>query len=229
MKAEIRKGAMGDRSASDGLRIIASERDLADGVRDLLAIEPRFQIAIAEGGPPPLRRRPGGFAALMTILTEQQISVASARAIWARLDAAGATTAEAVAAMGPEALCACGLSRPKARYALAIAEAELSGALSFDRIASAALDDAMAELTAVKGVGRWTAEVYLMFCEGRADLFPSGDVALQEAARALFALDERPKGAELDALAAPWSPWRAVAARMLWAYYRSLKGREGKA
>lgn len=211
------------------MRIIETEKDLADGVRHLIGVEPRFETALVEGGPPPLRRRPGGFGALLMIMVEQQVSVASAKAIWSRVEAAGATSAEKVAQMTPEALCGCGLSRPKARYALEIAESTLSGALSYQRVASAPQDEAMAELTAVKGVGRWTAEVYLMFCEGRPDLFPSGDVALQESARTLFDLETRPKGDAFDALAEPWSPWRAVAARMLWAYYRKLKGREGKA
>ena len=211
------------------MRRIDGTADLEEASRRLIEIEPRFETAVEKGGPPPLRRRPGGFAALLTILTEQQVSVASARAIWARVDAAGATTSKAVLAMTSEELCACGLSRPKARYAHAIAAAEASGALCFDRVARADDAVAMAELMAVTGVGRWTAEVYLMFCEGRPDLFPAGDVALQEAARALFALEARPKPKEFDALAEAWSPWRAVAARMLWAYYRWLKGLEGKA
>ena len=84
-------------------------------------------------------------------------------------------------------------------------------------------------MTSIKGVGPWTAEIYHMFCEGRPDLLPVADIALQEAAKVMFALEERPKGAAFEALAAPWSPWRAVAARLLWAYYRELKGREGKA
>lgn len=211
------------------MRVIHSEACLAEGLDHLIAVEPRFADARALGGPPPLRLRPGGFDALLEILVEQQVSVAAGRAIWARVAAAEATTPAAIQRHDVESLRALGLSRPKARYALAMAEAVETGALDLDRVAAAPIDAAMAELTAVKGVGRWTAEIYLMFCAGRADLFPSGDVALQEAARALFALDERPKGDVFDALAAPWAPWRAVAARQLWAYYRHLKGREGKA
>lgn len=209
--------------------VIECERDLDRGVAHLIAVEPRFADVFDVAGPPPLRRAPGGFDALLRIVVEQQVSVAAGNAIWARVEAAGATTPKAVLARDIEALRSLGLSRPKARYAREIAAAVESRALCFHRIASAPEDDAMAELTAITGVGRWTAEIYLMFCEGRPDLFPAGDIALQEAARALFELDERPKGDAFDALAEPWSPWRAVAARMLWAYYKSLKGRDGKA
>lgn len=218
---------------SAAARIIAAEADLSDGVAHLLSVEPRFGIALRDGGPPPLRRRPGGFAALFEVIVEQQVSVASGRAIWARVAAGcaegGRLTPETVLGRSREELCGLGLSRPKARYAHEIAAAVAEGRLCFDRLAAASVPEAMAELTAIPGVGRWTAEVYLMFSEGRPDLFPVGDIALQEAAKALFDLDARPKEKVFDALAEPWSPWRAVAARMLWAYYRHLKGRDGKA
>lgn len=210
-------------------RIITCEADLREGVDYLLAVEPRFEIALRAGGPPPLRRRPGGFAALFMILVEQQVSVASGRAIWARIEAAGCVTPQATLGRSAEELRALGLSRPKARYAHEIAHAVAEGRICFDRLAQAPTEDAMTELCAVTGIGRWTAEVYLMFSEGRADLLPVGDIALQEAAKVLFDLDERPKEKVFDSLGAPWSPWRAVAARMLWAYYRHLKGRDGKA
>ncbi|MBX2853815.1 MAG: DNA-3-methyladenine glycosylase 2 family protein [Rhodobacteraceae bacterium] len=210
------------------MRRVDCAADLEEGVSHLIKIEPRFAHAVDSGGPPPLRRRHPGFAALLQVLVEQQVSVAAGLAIWGRIEAAGVTTPEAVLARDIEELRSLGLSRPKARYAREAAAAIQTGSLDFDRLAGANLDAAMAELTAITGVGRWTAEIYLMFCDGRADLLPVGDIALQEAARALFELDERPKGEAFDALGAPWSPWRSVAARVLWAYYRTLKGREGK-
>lgn len=211
------------------MRRIETSDDLAEGAAHLRRVEPRFEAALAMAGPPPLRRRPGGFAALIMLLCEQQVSVASGRAIFARLDGAGALSPAAILAESQPALCALGLSRPKARYAQAIAAAVQSGALCFDRLHGAPDAEAMAELTAVTGIGRWTAEVYLMFCDGRPDLMPVGDIALQEAAKVLFGLDQRPKAAVFDALAAPWAPWRSVAARVLWSYYRVIKNREGKA
>ena len=211
------------------MRRVECAADLQEGVAHLISVEPRFAAAVEAGGPPPLRRRAPGFDSLLQVLVEQQVSVAAGRAIWSRIEAAGATTPAAVLARDIEELRAIGLSRPKARYAREAAAALQTGRLDFDRLAGADIDAAMAELTAITGVGRWTAEIYLMFCDGRADLMPVGDIALQEAARALFELEKRPKGDEFDALAAPWSPWRSVAARVLWAYYRVLKGREGKA
>jgi DNA-3-methyladenine glycosylase II len=118
---------------------------------------------------------------------------------------------------------ACGLSAQKARYARAIAAADID----FAALADAPQDEAIAALTAIKGVGRWTAEIYLMFCVGRADVFAPGDLALQEGARLLLKLPERPGPRPLEALARDWSPWRAVAARMLWAHYAACKRREG--
>lgn len=211
------------------MRIIRSRRELDDGAAHLVAVEPRFAQALAAGGPPPLRRRKGGFAALFEIIVEQQVSVASGRAIWARIEAAGATTPEAVLALDAQGLRALGLSGPKARYAHEIARAAQSGAICFERQRRLPCAAAIAELVAVKGVGPWTAEVYQMFCVGRPDLFPVADIALQEAARGLFGLAARPEQKRFAAMAEPWSPWRAVAARVLWSYYRVLKGREGKA
>lgn len=125
--------------------------------------------------------------------------------------------------MDDAALAACGLSRPKIRYARALAEADLN----YDLLAKQTEDAAIAELTAVTGIGTWTAEIYLMFSVGRADVFAAGDLALQEAARLIFGLPERPAEKDLRALAEDWSPWRSVAARLLWAYYRVAKQREG--
>lgn len=204
-------------------RIIETEACVAEGADWLAAREPRFAHALALTGVPPLRRRADGFAALWDAIISQQVSVASADAIWARLEAAGLVTAEAVAAAGEEALRGCGLSRQKLRYGRALAAAEID----FDRLRGVPDGAVMAALVAVPGIGRWTAEIYAMFSLGRADVFAPGDLALQEAARRLFALEARPAEKAFRAMAEAWSPWRSVAARLLWAYYRVDKGREG--
>lgn len=208
-------------------RIIETSADIDAGVAALVAMEPRFAKALAICGPVPLRRKPPGFAALLQAIVGQQISVAAAQGIWRRIEAAGATTPAAIGALTSEELRALGLSRPKATYAHAIAAACTDGSLCFDHCRDAPVLDAIAMLTAIKGIGPWTAEIYLMFSVGRADVFAPKDLALQEAARLLFGLADRPTDKALAAMAEAWSPWRAVAARILWAYYRAAKGREG--
>jgi len=208
-------------------RIIKNHADIAEGVAALIKIEPKFRIASEKSSPIPLRRKPSGFAPLLQAIVGQQISVAAAAGIWKRIEAANATTPDAVLAMSDDELRACGLSRPKVKYARAIAEAVKTKSLSFDYCRDAPVDDAMAMLTAIKGIGTWTAEIYLMFSVGRADVFAPKDLALQEAARRLFDLETRPTSSEMSVMAEAWSPWRAVAARILWAYYRTEKGREG--
>ena len=188
---------------------------------------PRMKSALERCGPPPIRRRAGGFPGLLRILTGQQVSVAAGDAIFAKLEAAGAVAPEVVLAMAEDDLRALGLSRPKARYAKAIAEAVNSGALCFKRQSAAPLEEAVAEMTAIKGVGPWTAEIYQMFCVGRPDLLPVGDLALREAAGRLYDLPERPTQAEFAALGEPWSPWRSAAALVLWRFYAAEKSKEG--
>lgn len=205
------------------MRIIETEADIAEGAAHLAAACPRMAAALAAIGAPPLRRRPDGFAALLQAIVSQQVSVAAAAGIWARMEDAGLTAPGAVAAASAEALRAAGLSRAKARYAAALAAADLDYAALREMEEA----EAVATLTAVPGVGRWTAEIYLMFAVGRADVFAPGDLALREAARALYDLPERPSIAALDGMATAWRPWRAVAARILFAYYRVVKGREG--
>jgi DNA-3-methyladenine glycosylase II len=204
-------------------RIIESPACVAEGAAWLAAREPRFAQALELTGPLPLRRRPDGFAALLDAIVSQQVSVAAAEAIRLRLEAAGLTDPERIAAAPEEALRACGLSRQKIRYARALAEARLP----YEALRSAPTPEVIDTLVAVPGIGRWTAEIYAMFSLGRADVFAPGDLALQEAARLLFALPARPREPALRAMAEAWSPWRAVAARLLWAYYRVAKDREG--
>lgn len=204
-------------------RIIRTEACVQEGAEWLARREVKFAEALAVTGPLPLRRRRDGFEALLSAVVSQQLSVSAADSIWNRLAAAGLTVPEAIAEADEEGLRACGLSRPKVRYAKGLAE---SG-LDFEALRSLPNEAVVAELTALKGIGKWTAEIYAMASLGRADVFAAGDLALQESTRILFGLHTRPTEKELDRMAADWSPWRSVAARLLWAYYRVAKEREG--
>lgn len=204
-------------------RIIQSPECVAEGAAWLAGREARFGHALALTGPLPLRRRAGGFADLFGAIVSQQVSVASADAIWRRLQAAGLVEPGPVAAAGADALRACGLSRQKIRYAQALAAA----GIDFDALRVLPDEEVVAVLVAVPGIGRWTAEIYAMFSLGRADVFAPADLALQESARLLFGMETRPTERALRGMAEAWSPWRAVAARLLWAYYHVAKDREG--
>ena len=218
-----RDARAGHDGAMSGERILTSADCMAEGAAWLAAREPRFGHALTLCGPPPLRRREDGFAALMGAIVSQQVSTAAARAISGRLHAAGLDTPAAIAGASDEALRAAGLSRQKIRYLRALAEADLD----YAALRATPAPQIVADLTALPGIGRWTAEIYAMFSLGRADVFAPADLALQEAARLLFALPDRPREAALRRMAEEWSPWRTVAAGMLWAYYHHAKNREG--
>ena len=207
----------------NGERVIRGPDCIAEGAAWLAARDDGMARAFEAVEEVPLRLKPDGFAQLLSAIVSQQVSVASAAAIWGRVEAAGLTTPKAVLAAGDEGLRAVGLSRPKMRYAQALAAAEIDYAALRD-LPSA---EVIARLVEVPGIGVWTAEVYAMFSLGRADVFAPGDLALQEAARLLYGLEERPKEQAFRAMAEDWAPWRAVAARLLWAYYRVAKDREG--
>ena len=215
-------GIFGQRGTMVG-RIIQSLDCVAEGCAWLAAREPAFARALPLVGALPLRREPDGFAALLRAIVGQQVSVASARAIWARLEAAGLSDVAVMAAATDDDLRAAGLSRQKARYGRALAQA----GIDFSALRDIPDKGVVATLTAVPGIGVWTAEIYAMFALGRADVFAPGDLALQEAARMLFGLETRPSDKALRAMAEAWSPWRSVAARILWAYYRVAREREG--
>lgn len=205
-------------------RIIETEADVAEGAAWLAAREPRFAFALERTGPLPLRRRGDGFAALLGAIVSQQVSVASARAVLGRLEAFGATSDPArIHAASDAELRACGLSRQKTSYARALAD---SG-IDFEALRRMPDADVIAELVRIKGIGIWTAEIYAMFSLGRADVFAPGDLALRDAVRQIFALETRPSEPELRAQSLAWSPWRAVAARLLWGYYQAANQREG--
>lgn len=195
------------------MRIIETQRDVDEGADWLARHDPRFAQALTHTGPLPLRRRPDGFAQLLSAIVSQQVSTASAAAIWDRIAGAGLVNEAAVRIATEDDLRAVGLSRQKISYAKALAEA----GIDYAALRAAPDTDIVATLTAVKGIGVWTAEIYAMFSLGRPDVFAPGDLALQEATRILFDLDERPKEKALREMARDWSPWRAVAARLLFA------------
>jgi DNA-3-methyladenine glycosylase II len=205
------------------LRIIVGEGDIRAGVRAL-----RRKCAIMRqvhdmAGDPPLRRRPAGFEGLARIIVGQQLSVASAAAIWERTVAACQPfEPAALLALTDRRLAGAGLSRPKIRALRAIASA-CSNGLDLARLDQKSEEEIHAALTEVNGIGPWTADVYIMFCLGRADGWAPGDLALQVAAQRAFALEERPDKQAMLELAERWRPWRGVAARLLWAYYAALK------
>jgi DNA-3-methyladenine glycosylase II len=206
---------------------IDTDADIAAGLAALTAADPRLVRLAEVAGPLPLRRRPGGFAGLASIVVSQQLSTASAAAIWRRLSAAfDPLDHESVRRARTAKLQRVGLSAPKIRTLKAIAQAVHSGAIDFAVLDSMAADEAHAMLTATHGIGPWTADIYLLFCVGHADAWPAGDLALQEGARLGFALAARPRVQDMIALAEPWRPWRGVAARLLWSYYRAIKGRD---
>lgn len=173
---------------------------------------------------PVIRRRDGGFEGLFRIIVEQQVSVPSAQAIWKRcVEGLSAPSVKDVLKAGDTKLKSFGLSAPKARYVLGVAAAVRKGAFSFDALPMMNDEEATASLTSLKGIGPWSAAIYLLFCEGRADIWPSKDVALKAAYNA--ASGEGLSQQALDDGAYTWAPYRGISAHILWTYYAHLKGR----
>jgi len=196
---------------------------LKRGLAALAAADPALARAVDEAGPPAFDLRPEGFETLVRAIVAQQVSAASARAIFARLcEAVQPLTPAQFLAAGPDVIRACGFSRPKIGYATALAERILDGRLPIEGLRD--MDDAAvtAALTAVPGIGAWSAEVYMIFAMGRPDVWPAGDLALQTAQQRLHGLDARPKPKASRELAEAWAPWRSAAAVTLWHYYRTM-------
>jgi DNA-3-methyladenine glycosylase II len=211
--------------------LIVDEASLHEAAERLRAKDPELiERLTAAGGRPPLRRREPGFAGLAAIIVSQQVSVASAAAIFGRLQARVVPLeAAGIAAATEDELRACGLSGAKIRTLRAVAQAVAEGGLDLSGLADLDAGEAHKALVMVKGVGPWTADIFLLFCLGHPDAFPAGDLALQEAARLALNLKRRPDAAKLERIAERWRPLRGVAARMLWAYYRGVKARSGMA
>ena len=207
---------------------IHTEADLDRGLAALIALDPRFAAVFERTGRPPLRRREGGFEGLAQIIMGQQLSTASAAAIHGRLVAiADPFDHHAILRTRKDRLLRIGLSNAKVKALKEIAKAIQAKHTDLNALADIPADDAHNALTALHGVGPWTADLYLLACLGHADAWPAGDLALQEAARMAFGLRARPTTREMGPLADKWRPYRAVAARLLWSYYRVMKKREG--
>ncbi len=204
--------------------LIDSEESLDHGLKALIAQDPAMAELLRMGGRPRLRKREPGLQGLAAIIVSQQVSTASAKAIWARVEARfPALSARDIMNAEDETLKGVGLSSPKIRALRAIAEAIEDGSLSLDRLETFSADEAEQHMVAIKGIGPWTARIYLLFCLGHPDAFPAGDLALQEAVRMGFDLPTRPDAKEIENFAERWRPWRGVAAKLLWNYYGAMK------
>lgn len=198
-----------------------TEQRLAEGLAAIAAVDSDFARALAEAGTPPLRRREPGFATLLRAIVGQQLSASAAATIWSRIEAAVTPLEPAtVLVFGEEELRGLGLSRQKIAYARGLADDVLCGRVALEHLADREDEAAIAELVKLKGIGRWTAEIYLLFALGRPDAFPADDLALTVAAQRMKRLRERPSGKALRELAEAWRPWRGAAAHFLWHYYR---------
>ncbi len=199
---------------------------LKRSARALCRAEPRFAVIVERHGLPPLWPRAPGFATLVILILEQQVSLAQARAMYARVEsAAGAVTAKKLARLGEPGLRAIGVTRQKSAYLAALAADLAAGKLDFDRLATMPDEAAIAALNALHGVGPWTAQCYLLFALRRADIFPVADLALMQAVRELWKLRARPSPKALERRSMAWRPHRAVAARLLWHHYLCERGR----
>ena len=210
------------------MRRIETPEDIAAGLAELQRLDPRLVPVVALAGDIPLRRRPPGFEGLARIIVSQQVSVASATAIWNRFAAVVEPLDPArLLALADADLKAAGLSAPKLRTLRAVSEAIVNGRIDLEAVAGFDPAEAHAAMTALHGIGPWTADIFLLFCAGHPDIWPGGDLALQSAMADALGLEARPAERPCRAHAELWSPWRSVAARLFWAYYGARRaGRE---
>ena len=205
-----------------------SDADLQAGLTRLILADPRLKPVADKAGAFSLRRREAGYAGLCAIVCGQQLSTAAAATIRARLFAAFMPFGhESVRKARTDKLKQLGLSAAKIKSIKEIGKAVAKGRIDLTAVGNMDADVAHAALTALHGVGPWTADIYLLFCLGHADAFPAGDLAVQESARIAFGLRKRPDAKALSKMAEAWRPWRGVAAHLLWAYYHVVKRREG--
>jgi DNA-3-methyladenine glycosylase II len=210
------------------MSLLISEADVARGVEALSKTCPHMAMIAQTCGVPPLRWREPGFGGLVSTISAQQVSTSAATAIRSKLRAVvDPITPDGLMAMTDEELRGCGYSAGKVKTLRAIATAILSGELPIDDLGTMPVEEAHKALVRIHGIGPWTAEVWLMFCVGVQDVFAPGDLALQEGAKLAMALESRPTAKEVAIIAERWRPWRAVAARLLWAYYGHVKKRAG--
>jgi DNA-3-methyladenine glycosylase II len=205
-----------------------TQDDLEDAVNALVNLDPRLKPILALTGMPALRRREPGFAGLAAIVCGQQLSTASAAAIWGRFSAAfDPLHHDAIKRARADRLGRLGLSAAKIKTLKSLARELAAERLNLDVLAEEDADAAHHTLTALHGIGPWTADVYLLFCLGHGDAWPAGDLAVQEAVKVGLGLKTRPTQKQMAPLAEPWRPLRGAAAHLWWAYYRVIKGREG--
>jgi DNA-3-methyladenine glycosylase II len=209
---------------------LTSDKILARHLRALLRLDPRLVPVNKIAGVFPPRSVTPGFAGLARIICGQQLSVASANAIWTRLQerSGGTVTADRFLSLGEKGLQGVGLSGSKHRTLAGIAAAVVAGDLDFAAVERLSAEEAIAALVVHKGIGPWTAEIYLMFCAGHPDIFPAGDLALQKAVGDAFGIDPYPDRHALMTIAADWAPHRATAALLFWRFYRAKRDREGQ-
>ncbi len=209
------------------MKIITGMDDICEGLEHLARLDPGLGAVIEKAGPLELRIHEPGFAGLAHIVVSQMVSRASANAIWARIVAGtgGAVTAENYLAVPAELRATFGLSRAKATTLQGLAQSVTEGRIDLAAVSKDDADAALSQLVVLRGIGPWTAEVYLMFCGGHPDIFPVGDVALRAAVAHAFSLDVRPDATWLAERAQLWAPWRSVAARLFWAYYAAVMRR----
>ena len=210
------------------MRRALTNASYAEAVAELSDRDPALGDVVAAWGAPPRWKRPQGFATLVLLILEQQVSLASAKATFARLEErAGAVEPGAILALGEARMKEAGLSRQKARYVHGLAEAVTAGTVDFRKLGRADDDAVRAALIPVKGIGDWTVDIYLLSALQRPDVWPARDLALQEAARAVRGLDARPDEAAMHEIGEAWRPWRSVAARILWHHYLNTRRRGG--
>lgn len=209
-------------------RRVETESDLESGLELLLKLDPRLKEVFRVAGRPPLRKRDGGFTGLSRIVVSQQLSVASANAIWKRVEESFDPFHHdtVLSARAPKFKRA-GLSRPKIKTFREVARAVRDRDLDLDALHDMPADEAHAAMTRIKGIGPWTADIYLLFCIGHTDAWPAGDLAVQEAIRIAFKLRKRPDAKRMNKLGEKWRPVRGVAAYLFWAYYAAVKKRDG--
>jgi DNA-3-methyladenine glycosylase II len=205
-----------------------SQDDLADAIHALVKQDPRLKPIFEMTGMPALRRREPGFAGLAHIVCGQQLSTASASAIWARISAAfDPFEPDALRRARADRLGRLGLSAAKIKTLKNLARELAAERLNIDVLANEDADTAHHTLTSLHGIGPWTADVYLLFCLGHGNAWPAGDLAVQEAVKIGLGLTKRPTAKEMAPLAEPWRPLRGAAAHLWWSYYRAIKKREG--
>ncbi len=210
--------------------MVLDAANLKKAMRHLAKVDPDFARVLKEVGHPELREMPTGFGGLMRSIVGQQVSVHAARSIWLRLEAAAPTMEPAdFLELTDEQLRAVGLSGAKMRYGRSLATDIVEGRIDFDALAGRDDETAIAMLCQAKGIGRWTAEIYLMFAHGRPDIMPGLDLGLVIAAQHLKKLRKRPDAKRLVKIAEPWRPWRSAAALLLWHYRRNMPDWSAKA